>query len=105
MNSDASVRTSDVRVRPLTAAVVAALGAVCSAASADAQVTEPLEEVIVTASRRATTVEDLPVNLTALSGEALEQQRNGDLAELGRWVPGLSVLRHGLRASNRMRLR
>ena len=105
MNSDASVRTSDVRVRPLTAAVVAALGAVCSAASADAQVTEPLEEVIVTASRRATTVQDLPFNITALSGETLERQRIGDLAELGRWVPGLTVVDQGGRASNRMIVR
>src|SRR5690606_37062595 len=105
MNSDASVRTSDVRVRPLAAAVVAALGAVCSAASADAQVTEPLEEVIVTASRRATTVQDLPFNITALSGETLERQRIGDLAELGRWVPGLTVVDQGGRASNRMIVR
>jgi len=104
MNTDAIVRRSDVNVRPLTAAVAAALGAVC-AASAHAQVAGSLEEVIVTASRRATTVQDLPFNITALSGEMLERQRLGDLAELGRWVPGLTVVDQGGRASNLMIVR
>src|SRR5690606_1904010 len=104
MNSDASVRTLDVRVRHLTA-IAAAVGAVCAAASAEAQVAEPLEEVIVTASRRATSLQDLPFNITAMSGETLERQRLRDLADLGRWVPGLTVVDQGGRASNRMIVR
>src|SRR5690606_18077513 len=104
MNTHDIARRSDATVRPLAAAIAAAVGAVC-AVSAEAQVAGSLEEVIVTASRRATTARDVPFNITALSGEMLGRQRLSDLAELGRWVPGLTVVDQGGRASNLMIVR
>jgi iron complex outermembrane receptor protein len=105
MNDDAIVRSSEVRVRPLTAAVAVAIGTLCAISSATAEYSGPMEEVIVTASRRETTTQDLPFNITAISGTMLERQRISDLAELGRWVPGLTVVDQGGRASNRMIVR
>ncbi|HEX6992592.1 MAG TPA: TonB-dependent receptor [Gammaproteobacteria bacterium] len=105
MNNDVAAPRSEVRIKPLTAAVAVAVGALCGAASARAQVADPLEEIVVTASRRETTVQDLPFNITALSGETLERRRLNDLAELGRWVPGLTVVDQGGRASNLMVVR
>ncbi len=103
MNTDAIAPRFDVGIKPLTAAIAAVFGAVCGVASADSQ--GPYEEVIVTASRRETPLQDLPFNLTALSGETLERRRINDLAELGRWVPGLTVVDQGGRASNLMVVR
>src|SRR5690606_21299432 len=105
MNDDAIVRSSEVRVRPLTAAVAVAIGTLCAISPATAEYSGPMEEVIVTASRRETTTQDLPFNITAISGTMLERQRISDLAELGRWVPGLTVVDQGGRASNRMIVR
>lgn len=64
-----------------------------------------MEEVVVTASRRETSVQEVPFNLYALGGAALERQRIRNLAELGRWVPGLTVVDQGARASNLMTVR
>src|SRR5690606_37188588 len=89
---------------PLTAAVAAAV-TVCSVAPADAQFAGPLEEVVVTASRREATVQDVPFNIAALSGEMIERQRLRDLADLARWVPGLTVVDQGGRAASRMTVR
>ena len=90
-------------VAPLAAAVAAALGAsIIDTAFAQDGVSE---EVIVTASRRETTVRELPFNIHAMSGAVLEQQRIRDLAELARWVPGLTVVDQGGRAGNLMTVR
>lgn len=105
MNTDVIAPRSEVRMKPLAAAVAVGVGAVCGIASVEAQAADPVEEVVVTASRRETSVNDLPFNITALSGETLERRRINDLAELGRWVPGLTVVDQGGRASNLMVVR
>jgi outer membrane receptor protein involved in Fe transport len=52
---------------------------------------EPLmEEVVVTASRRDTPLSEIPSNLTAYTGEALEQRNIENFQDLGRIVPGLA---------------
>lgn len=90
-------------LNPLTAAVTALVGAgVASSALAQNGV---LEEIVVTASRRATSVQDLPFNITAVSGDMLERQRLTSLNEFSRWVPGLSVVDQGARGGNLMTVR
>ena len=104
MNEQDSNRHFDNRFRPVTAAVAAAIGALCTT-PAWPQSAGPLEEIVVTASRRQTTVQEIPYNITALSGDVLERQRLRDLADFARWVPGLVVVDQGGRASNRMTVR
>lgn len=48
-----------------------------------------LEEIVVTATRRAATVQDIPYNITAVSGEAIKNAGASDLNDLVRMVPGL----------------
>lgn len=48
-----------------------------------------LEEVVVTATRRAATVQDIPYNISAVSGDAIKNAGAGDLNDLVRMVPGL----------------
>lgn len=56
-----------------------------------------LEEIIVTATRRATSVQDIPYNISAVSGDAIESTRMVDAAELLRSIPGVVVADRGTR--------
>lgn len=59
-----------------------------------------LEEVVVTATRRASTVQDTPLNITALSGDMIQRERLTDLTDLARRVPGMTVIEQGARAAD-----
>jgi iron complex outermembrane receptor protein len=105
------VRTrSTLRVRPLAAAVAAVLGSayalpvVAQSGGTDAREL-PLEEIIVTAARRETSIQDVPFNIAAVSGQELERQRLTSLREFARTVPGLTVADQGPRAAELMTVR
>ncbi len=105
-----NLRSGRLLKSPLAAAIAAAIGTACISSPLLAQQAESvgasaLEEIIVTASRRATTVQDSPINVQAYSGAMLESQRLDNLTELSRWVPGLTVVDQGARASDLMTAR
>jgi outer membrane receptor protein involved in Fe transport len=58
------------------------------------------EEVIVTATRRSVDIQDVPLNIAAVSAQQIETLGVGDLSELAQWVPGLFVIDQGARSSN-----
>jgi iron complex outermembrane receptor protein len=74
----------------VTAAVMAALYG--SPASADDLA---LQEVVVTATRRALSVQDVPISITAVTGAALEQAGIQDIAGLARSVAGVNYTDKG----------
>lgn len=66
------------------------------------------DEIIVTATRRETSVTDVPYNISAVSGTAIEKAQIFDDAELLRSVPGVGVIDRGARNSgtlNQVRIR
>ena len=65
-----------------------------SIASAETGLEEP-DVIVVTAQRRPEKAEDVPIFLTALSGERLEQMQATDMASLSKLVPGLVMIRTG----------
>ncbi|MEO8306623.1 MAG: TonB-dependent receptor [Pseudomonadota bacterium] len=65
--------------------------AVIAALSATAAVSQELEEIVVTAERRATALQDTPISVVALTGEALEAKGVEDLADLADFTPNLSI--------------
>ena len=81
-------------VCPVAAAVAAMLG---SSYGANALAQGVIEEIIVTATRRANTVQDIPINITAISGTVIRDQRLVGLDEIARLVPGLQVIDRGPR--------
>ncbi len=81
-------------VCPVAAAVAAMLG---SSYGANALAQGVIEEIIVTATRRANTVQDIPINITAISGTVIRDQRLVGLDEIARLVPGLQVIDLGPR--------
>jgi iron complex outermembrane receptor protein len=79
-----------LRVSSLSAAVLMALYGSQAAADDNA-----LQEVVVTATRRALSVEDVPISITAVSGSTLEQAGIQDIAGLARSVAGVNYTDKG----------
>lgn len=77
-------------VTTLTAAVMTALYG--SAAMAD---DNALQEVVVTATRRALSAQDVPISITAVSGAALDQAGIQDISGLARSVAGVNFTDKG----------
>jgi outer membrane receptor protein involved in Fe transport len=61
---------------------------------------EEEEQVIVHATRRDQAILDVPYNITAVTGDQIEQARMRDSTELLRSVPGVSVVDRGERNSS-----
>jgi len=64
-----------------------------------------LEEIVVTATRRDTSVQETNFNLTAVSGSQLEQQRIIDTIAFAKTVPGLTAVDQGNRRGSQMIMR
>lgn len=96
------------RYRPLPlAAALFCSGVVPIAASAQEEVAEAeadadaeMETVFVTATRRAEGVQDVPLNISAVNNEMIEEQNLQNLADLIHQVPGLHLVDQGGRDSN-----
>lgn len=71
---------------------VAARDAARDAASADSGA---LEEIVVSAEKRTGSLQTTPISLTAITGEALQQQGITDLTEIMQQTPGVSFRSYG----------
>ncbi len=80
------------RATSVTAAVLTALYG--PQVHADAE-EEGLQEVIVTATRRAVSAQDLPISITAVSGIQLEEAGIEDVGELARTMAGVDYTDKG----------
>ena len=58
-----------------------------------------LEEIVVTATRRESSVLDIPYNVSAVSGDEIVGQNIVDATDLMRLIPGVSVVDRGYRNS------
>jgi outer membrane receptor protein involved in Fe transport len=58
---------------------------------------DALEEILVTATRRETRVQDIPYNISAMSGEYLEMQNAVDQYDVLRAIHGVTVVDRGYR--------
>jgi iron complex outermembrane receptor protein len=80
---------------------VVAAGAPGAAFAADAaNDSASVSELVVTATRRDTTIQETPVNIAAVGSEQIKQQGFTNLGELTRFVPGVFVVDHGARSGN-----
>ena len=64
-----------------------------------------IEEMIVTATRRSENLQDVPINISALSSADINEQGITDLAEIAAWVPGVHIVDQGSRAADRIVVR
>ncbi len=88
-----SIRTTSA----ITAAVLTALYGTPSRADTDAagDIGGGLQQVVVTASRREAAVEDLPISITAITGDDLEKRGIEDVASLAQSVAGVNYTDKG----------
>jgi iron complex outermembrane recepter protein len=88
------------RRTPVAMAVASALAGGLGVANAqEAAPANELEEVVVTATRRETSVIDVPYNISAVSGAALEAENIIDNVDLMRRVPSVASVDRGYRNS------
>jgi outer membrane receptor protein involved in Fe transport len=59
-----------------------------------------IEEVVVTATRRETTIFEVPYAISAISGKDIRRSGVQDLSDLVRVVPGIAYLEQGPRVAN-----
>lgn len=87
--------------KPLVLAIGAAIAGASSFAAAQAPDTNTgtLDEIIVTATRREASVQDIPYNISALSGDAIEAQNMVDQYDVLRAMHGVTVVDRGYRNS------
>jgi len=64
-----------------------------------------VDEIIITATRRDTTVQDAPINIAAVGGDAIEAQGFSDMADIAAFVPGVHLVDQGGRDGNRIVVR
>lgn len=92
-----------------TAASVALLVSGANVAQAqetqDADDVFSMDEIIVTATRRAGTIQDVPINIAATSGIQIEEQGFREIADVLAFVPGINVVDRGGRMGNRIIVR
>jgi len=62
-------------------------------------------EIVVTGSRRRTTLQDAPINISAVSGEAIESLRLDDIRALGNFTPGVTIADTGPASTGEIILR
>lgn len=80
--------------------LVVALTAVCASSHAVArEASLTLEEVIVTAQKRAQSLQDVPIAITAISQEMMQNQNIFDVLDLQKAVPSLTIVRGYNRAN------
>jgi outer membrane receptor protein involved in Fe transport len=82
------------QVTTLTAAVMAAIYGTHARADAD-EGTLSLQEVVVTATRREVSAQDLPISITAVSGSDLEQAGIEDMSSLAHSMAGVNFTDKG----------
>ena len=81
----------------VSAVAIAVSTALASAQPVFGQESAGIEEIVVTATRRATSVQDVPYNISAYSGDSLEEREIINFGEFVRHVPGISFNDVGLR--------
>lgn len=59
-----------------------------------------IEEIVVTATRREGSIQDVPINIAAVDGQRLKEQGFSDITELLAFVPGINAINQGGRNSN-----
>ena len=85
--------------KSLVFAIAATNALMVSNAIAATESANKLEEIVVTATRRETNAQDVPYNISVISGGALEDAQIIDNTDLMRAIPGVSVVDRGYRNS------
>lgn len=87
------------RQTPLAMGIALALQTPAAMAQVDEQADARIDEILVTATRRSQTVQEIPYNINVITAERLKQAGVSDTTNLVRLVPGLYINDEGPRVS------
>lgn len=99
-NNNHIFKKSAVCVALTSALYLPSMAAQAEQAANKAGATAGIERIQVTATRRASSVQEAPLNITALDGDVLDDQNISELSDVARWVPGLSIPDQGGRQAS-----
>jgi iron complex outermembrane receptor protein len=97
VNNRASLRSRLACSISILALPLAGLAAPAMAQDSGAQTNDV---IVVTATRRAEGVQDIPLNIAAIGGDQIEEQGFGELADVLAYVPGINIVDRGGRQGN-----
>src|ERR1700727_672743 len=83
------------RLRGLISASLVCSWALSAIAWADSTTSDSLQEIVVTAEKRESTVQKTPISITAIGGAELQAQGLSDFASVAQEVPGISFKTSG----------
>lgn len=72
---------------------------------ADSSIPTDANDIVVTGSRRRTTLQDAPINISAVSAESIQTQRLDDIRSLASFTPGVTVADTGPASTGNIILR
>lgn len=87
----------------LSASILAGLGLATPGLAQEDQTM--MEELVVTGTRRAVNLQDVAINMTAVSADAIESQRLDNMRELAAFTPGVTMQDTGPRGTGTMIVR
>ncbi|WP_313433674.1 TonB-dependent receptor [Novosphingobium sp.] len=81
-----------MRAALLSATIITGtVGAMPALAQDAAETVDTGDAIVVTGTRRATTIMDTPINISAMGAEELKRQRVDDVRDLADFTPGLTI--------------
>jgi len=86
-----------------SAIAVAVASAVSMQAASAQDSADVIDEVVVTATKRAVNIQDVPVAVTSVSGDKLAKMQITDILSLEKAIPGLTIASYGNNAQAIMR--
>jgi outer membrane receptor protein involved in Fe transport len=72
---------------------------------AAAEAADGEDAIVVTATRRSTALADVPINISVVGAEQIQQQRLNDIRDLGAFIPGITVTDTGPRGAGSIVMR
>ena len=84
----------------ISLAVASSIAIPITTQAAEVGAEKSIEVIQISATRRKGTVQEAPLNITALDGDVMKDQNISELADVARWVPGLTVTDQGGRSGS-----
>jgi len=94
-----------IKIKPLVSALALATYATYGAGAIAQDDLLFLEEVVVTAQKRAKSIQEVPISITAFSGDFLEKSGIKDMADVAAITPNFNIASTAEPASNRIQIR
>lgn len=88
------------KLNVISLAIASSIAIPITTQAAEVGADKSIEVIQISATRRKGTVQEAPLNITALDGDVMKDQNISELADVARWVPGLTVTDQGGRSGS-----